>query len=145
MFTIEIEIGRPPEAVFGYLAQVENTPKWYSAVEKADKLTTSPVSAGTCYRFLRRLPTGSAINDVEVIEFVPNRVFALASRSGPTPFTYRYVLSPQDNNTQLRLEGEISGEGLGRGFALIAPFTERLFERGMRTNLATLTQILELS
>jgi len=143
MFTIKIEIDRPPEAVFGYLAQVENTPKWYSAVEKADKLTTSPVSAGTCYRFLRRLPTGPAINDVEVIEFIPNSVFTLASRSGPTPFTYRYLLSPQDKTTQLRLEGEITGEGLGHGFALVAPFAERLFERGMRANLATLKQILE--
>jgi hypothetical protein len=90
-------------------------------------------------------PTGPAINDVEVTEFVPNSVFTLASRSGPTPFTYRYRLSPQGKNTQLRLEGEISGEGLGRGFALVAPFAERLFERGMRANLATLKQILELS
>ena len=40
---------------------------------------------------------------------------------------------------------EISGEGLGRGFALVAPFAERLFERGMRANLATLKQLLELS
>ena len=145
MFTIEIEIERPPEVVFSYLAQVENTPKWYSAVEKADKLTSAPVSAGTCYRLLRRLPTGPAINDVEVTEFVPNSAFTLASRSGPTPFTYRYRLSPQGKNTHLRLEGEISGEGLGRGFALLAPLATRLFERGMRANLAMLKQLVELA
>jgi uncharacterized protein YndB with AHSA1/START domain len=145
MFTIEIEIGRPPAVVFDYLAQVENTTKWYSAVERADKLTTAPVSTGSCYRLLRQLPTGPAINDVEVTEFVPNSVFTIASRSGPTPFTYRYRLSPQGKNTQLRLDGEISGEGLGRGFGLVAPFAERLFGRGMRANLATLKQLLELS
>lgn len=144
MFKIEIEIDRPPEVVFDYLAQVENTPKWYSAVEKADKLTSAPVSAGTCYRFLRQLPTGPAINDVEVTEFVPNSVFTLASRSGPTPFTYRYRVSSQSKNTYLRLEGEICSEGLGGGFALVAPFAERLFERGMRANLAKLKQLLEL-
>jgi uncharacterized protein YndB with AHSA1/START domain len=145
MFTIEIEIDRPPEVVFGYLAQVENTPKWYSAVEKADKLTSAPVSTGTCYCLLRRLPTRHAINDVEVTEFVPNIVFTLASRSGPSPFTYRYRLSPHGNNTHLRLEGEIGGEGLGPGFALLAPLASRLFERGMRANLATLKQLLELA
>jgi uncharacterized protein YndB with AHSA1/START domain len=58
MFTIEIVIDRPADVVFGYLVQVENTPKWYSAVEKADKLTAAPISTGTCYRLLRRLPTG---------------------------------------------------------------------------------------
>ena len=143
MFTIEIEIERPPEVVFGYLAQVENTPKWYSAVEKADKLTSAPVSTGACYRLFRRLPTGPAINDIEVTEFVPNSVFTLASRSGPTPFTYRFRLSPQGKNTQLRLVGEISGEGLGRGFAFLAPLAPRLFEHGMRSNLAMLKQLLE--
>jgi hypothetical protein len=45
----------------------------------------------------------------------------------------------------LRLEGEISGEGLGRGFALLAPLAPRLFERGMRANLASLKQLLELA
>jgi uncharacterized protein YndB with AHSA1/START domain len=145
MFTIEIDIDRPPEVVFGYLAQVENTPKWYSAVEKADKLTSAPISTGTYYRLLRRLPTGPAINDVEITEFVPNSVFTLASRSGPTPFTYRYRLSPQGKTTHLRLEGEISGEGLGRGFGLLAPLAPRLFEPVMRANLATLKQLLELA
>lgn len=145
MFTIEINIDRPPHVVFGYLAQVENAPKWYSAVEKADKLTSSPVSAGTRYRFLRRLPTGPAINDVEVIEFVPNSILTLASRSGPTPFTYRYRLSPLDKKTHLRLDGNISSEGLGRGFALLAPLAQRLFKRGMRANLTTLKRLLELA
>jgi hypothetical protein len=51
--------------VLGYLAQVENTPKWYSAVEKADKLTSAPVSLP---ELERQLPTGSAINEVEVTE-----------------------------------------------------------------------------
>ena len=143
MFAIEIDIDRPSEAVFGYLTQVENTPKWYSAVEKADKLISAPVSTGTCYRLLRQLPTGLAINEVEVTEFVPNSVFTLASRSGPTPFIYRYQLSPQGKNTRLRLEGEIGGDGVGRAFALVAPFGDRLFERGMRANLAALKQLLE--
>ena len=145
MFTIEIEIARPPEALFGYLAQVENTPNWYSAVERADKLTSAPVSTGARFRMSRRLPTGPAVDDVEVTEFVPNRVFTLASLSGPTPFTYRYRLSPKGKNTLLRLEGEISGEGLGGGFALLAPIAPLIFERGMRANLAALKEILELS
>lgn len=145
MFTIEIDIDRSPEVVFGYLAQVADMPNWYSAVEKADKLTSAPVSTGSRFRMSRRLPAGPAVNDVEVTEFVPNSVFTLASLSGPTPFTYRFRLSPQGENTHLHLEGKISGEGLGRGFSLVAPFAERLFESGMRANLATLKQLLELS
>ena len=143
MFTIEIDIERPLDIVFGYLAQVENTPQWYSAVEHADKTTPGPISVGARYRFLRRLPSGTEVNDVEVTEFVPDSLMTLASSSGPTPFTYRYSLSPHGKVTRLRLEGEISGDGLSHGLALLAPFAQRFFERGMRANLATLKRRLE--
>lgn len=144
MFSIEIEIDRPEQTVFDYLAQVENTPDWYSAIEQVDKRTPRSVSIGARYRFLRRLPTGPAINEVEVTEFVPNSVLTLASRSGPRrSLTYR--LSPLGKSTQLRLEGEISGDGLCRGFALLAPLAPQLFGRGMRANLATRKRLLEMA
>ena len=145
MFTIEIDIDRPPQVVFDYLADFENIPTWYSAVERVDKLTPGSVAAGARYRMRRSLPSGPAVNDVEVTEFVANSAITLASQSGPTPFTYRYRLSPAGQKTRLRLDGEISGAGLGGVFALLAPLAPRLFERGMRANLATLKRVLEKS
>lgn len=143
MVTVEIDIERPLDIVFGYLTQVENAPQWYSAVEHADKTTPGPISIGARYRFLRRLPSGTAANDVEVTEFVPDSPMTLASLSGPTPSTYRYSLSPHGKNTRLHLEGKISGDSLSPRLAVLAPFAQRFFERGMRANLATLKRRLE--
>ncbi len=94
MFTIDIDIDRPPDEVFARLEAVEETPRWYSAVEAVERLTPVPLAVGSRYRFSRQLPGGRAVNEVEVTEHVPNEVFTLASRSGPTPFTYRYRLAP---------------------------------------------------
>jgi uncharacterized protein YndB with AHSA1/START domain len=144
MFVIEIDIDKDPEIVFARLAEVEDTPQWYSAVQRVDPVAISPSGHGSRYRFMRQLPSGQAINEVEITEYVRPTVFTLQSRSGPTPFTYRYLLAPnQRGGTTLKLEGEISGEGLGGPLSLLAPLASSLFERGMRTNIATFKQLVE--
>ncbi len=144
MFTIDTDIARPPDVVFARLAAVEETPRWYSAVESAEPLTPAPLGVGSRFRMVRELPGGRAENEVEVTEFVPDQALTLQSRSGPTPFTYRYTLSPlAGGGTRLHLDGEISGAGLGGVAGLLAPLAPSLFARGMRTNLAAFKALVE--
>jgi hypothetical protein len=144
MFVIETEIGRDAATVFTRLARVEDTPLWYSAVERVERLAAGPIGAGSMFRLHRKLPGGPAINDVEIVDYVPSSLFAMVSRNGPTPFAYRYSLSPgADGGTLLKLEGEISGAGLSGAASLLAPLAPVLFERGMRTNLAAFKRLVE--
>lgn len=146
MFVIEIEINRGAELVFSRLARAEDTPLWYSAVQRVEQVAGSPSGAGARYRFMRQLPSGPAVNEVEVTEYERPTVFTLESRSGPTPFTYRYLLAPSaGGGTRLRLEGEISGEGIGGALSLLAPLASTFFERGMRANLASFKRLVETS
>lgn len=142
-FTLDTVIARPVEAVFAFLADGENTPRWYEAVVHAEKLTAGAVRAGTVYRMVRRLPQGRVENRVEVSELEPNVRVTLRSLDGPTPFTYRYGLEPVDGGTRLTLEGAISGEGLRGAAALLAPLASGFFKRGMADNLRTLKHVLE--
>lgn len=142
-FSIDLSIRRATDVVFAFLADSRNTPRWYEAVREAEPLTPGPVAVGTRYRFVRELPGGRADNLVEVVELEPNAVVTLASVDGPTPFRYRYTLSPTTEGTHLRLEGDITGEGIEGPAALLAPFASKLFARGMRSNLAELKRILE--
>ena len=142
-FAITMTIRRPTDEVFAFLADSRNTPRWYRAVREAEPVTPGPVALGTRYRFVRELPGGRAENLVDIVELERNAVVTLASVDGPTPFRYRYALTPADGGTTLRLEGEISGEGVAGPAALLAPFASQLFARGMRTNLAELARILE--
>lgn len=92
MFVIETDIDRTREFVFERLARVEDTPQWYSAVQSVERIEGPPSGAGSRYRFTRELPSGQAVNEVEVTEYEAPAAFTLRSLSGPTPFTYRYVL-----------------------------------------------------
>ena len=144
MFVIETAVDRTPEVVFSRLARVEDTPQWYSAVQRVEHVAGTPSGLGSRYRFTRQLPSGPAINEVEITEYDLPMIFTLRSRSGPTPFTYRYLLAPNgQGGTRLRLEGEISGEGLGGALSLLAPLASTFFERGMRTNIETFKRLVE--
>jgi uncharacterized protein YndB with AHSA1/START domain len=144
LFIIETVIDKTPEMVFARLARVEDTPQWYSAVQRVERVAGTPSGLGSRYRFMRQLPSGRAVNEVEITEYELPGVFTLQSRSGPTPFTYRYVLaSNPQGSTRLRLEGEISGEGLGGALSLLAPLASTFFERGMRTNIEIFKRLVE--
>ena len=80
---------------------------------------------------------------MEVTRFEPERALTLTSISGPTPFVYGYELEPAAAGTLLRLQGTISGEGLGGPIALFKPLAETFFRRGMVENLAAFKRLVE--
>jgi uncharacterized protein YndB with AHSA1/START domain len=143
LFRLDLVIDRPVEAVFAFLADSENAPQWYAALDTVDKLTAGPVRQGTRYRMTRTLPQGTVVNVVETTELVPGERVTLESRTGPTPFTYRYDLSPAAGGTRVKLEGSITGKCLQGPAALLAPLAQGQFKRGMADNLRTLRRVLE--
>ncbi len=142
-FVLSLDIGRSVQEVFSFLADSENTPIWYEAVRSVRKLTPGPVREGARYEMVRHLPQGVVQNEVVVSELETNERVTLRSLSGPTPFTYRYLLEPKGKHTHLTLEGEITGEGLTGPAALLAPLAGAFFKRGMATNLEALRRHLE--
>lgn len=142
-FTIDIDIDAPQETVFDYIADGSRTPEWYEAVQTASKTTEGPTAEGTRYTFLRALPQGEVVNDVEVSEFREPSVVAFTSRSGPTPFVYRYRVEPSGAGSRVILEGSITGEGLRGPAAFLAPLAGKFFKRGMAENLKALKARLE--
>src|SRR5690606_4118701 len=67
-FVLRLDIARRTQDVFSFLADSENTPLWYEAVQAVRKLTPGPVRKGTVYEMVRRLPQGRVENEVEVSE-----------------------------------------------------------------------------
>lgn len=131
--------------MFAVLADVERATEWYSAVKRVTPADNSKVAIGKRYTFERDLGGRAVENEVEITELKRPTAFAIESRSGPTPFVYRYSLTDGDGTTHLRLEGDISGEGLPGLLSLAAPLASKAFEIGMRTNLKTLKQMIEAS
>ena len=113
-------------------------------MKSVDRLHPGPVGVGTCFRFRRTLGGSDVFNEVKVTAYDADREIELSSISGPTPFVYLYRLDPMaDDATRLRLDGTISGEGLGGPMALLRPFAESFFRRGMIDNLESLKCLIQ--
>jgi uncharacterized protein YndB with AHSA1/START domain len=142
-FTIDIDVDAPQQTVFSYLSDGTRTPEWYEAVRSADKTSEGSTGKGTRFRFTRVLPQGEVVNEVEISEFREPDLVTYASRSGPTPFVYRYRIEPTAAGSRVILEGSITGEGVTGPAALFAPFAGKFFARGMTENLKTLKARVE--
>ena len=141
-FRLSLPIAASPTTVFAFVADFTTMPRWYSAVQRVDRLDGTS-GLGTRYAVHRHLPGGPARNEVEVTAYESGREVTFTSRSGPTPFVYRYVVEADGDATQLTLEGSISGAGLSGPAALLGPLAEGVFKRGMRDNLGVLKELLE--
>jgi uncharacterized protein YndB with AHSA1/START domain len=140
-FETEVRIARPLEVVYAYVAEPENLPPWNSAVQAVRK--TSPgddAGVGSAYTMSRMLPTGRAVNGLEIVAHEPPTAFAIRTTSGPTPFLYRFRFASADRATVVRLQGDAE---LGHVGNLLGPLARRALRRGVDDNLATLKAILQ--
>ena len=140
-FETDVRINRPIEEVFAYVSDPLNLPRWNSAVQAVHK-TSGGDKGGvvSAYSMERTLPTGRAVNELEVVEREPPRAFAIRTTAGPTPFLYRYRFSAEKGDTVLRLEAEVELPGAA---ALVPAIARRLVKGGVDDNFAALKQILE--
>ncbi len=141
-FTLNLDIVAPPSRVFEFVADFTTMPRWYSAVQRVQRVEGTG-GLGTRYEVYRDLPGGTARNDVAITSYSSGEEVTFTSLSGPTPFVYQYRVQPVEDSTRLTLEGTISPSGLPGPAAHLGPLAEGLFKRGMRNNLGTLTRILE--
>jgi uncharacterized protein YndB with AHSA1/START domain len=141
-FALSLDIVAPPTRVFDFVADFTTMPRWYSAVQRVERVEGAG-GLGTRYEVYRDLPGGAARNNVAITSLSAGEEVTFTSLSGPTPFVYRYRVQPLPEATRLTLEGTISAAGLRGPAGLLGPLAEGLFKRGMRDNLGRLTRILE--
>jgi uncharacterized protein YndB with AHSA1/START domain len=139
-FETDVHIDRPIEEVFSYIADPLNFPRWNSAVQAVRKTSAGQNGVASTYSMERELPTGRALNELEVVASEPPRKFAICTTAGPTPFLYRYQLSAEKGETVVKLEAEVELPGAA---AFLPQLARRLVKKGVNDNFATLKQIVE--
>jgi uncharacterized protein YndB with AHSA1/START domain len=116
-FETDVRINRPIEEVFAYVSDPRNFPHWNSAVQTVHKTSGYEDEMAATYFMERQLPTGRALNELEIITRQPSREFAIRTTSGPTPFVYRYRFTSEDGETLVQLDAEVEL----RGAAAVVP------------------------
>ncbi|WP_433199399.1 SRPBCC family protein [Nocardia sp. CA-107356] len=138
-FENTLTIERPIAAVFTYLAEFENIPRWNYAITETRKTSAGPVGVGTTYLQTRSIPR-PAVEAFEVTEFQPTQRLRIRGQLGPFPAVVSYDLESAANGTRLRNTVEL---GLPGPLRLTGPVVTARIKSAVRANLDVLRQLLE--
>ncbi len=136
-----IEIRRPLNEVFDYVANPENLPEWSSlAIEVKD--APEPLNEGDTFTTVGKFLGRRFETPFERASYEPNRRYTDRAAGGPIPdqeWTYTFEEVSEDATRLTRAaEGEPGGF-----FKLADSLIERALKRQVRADLETLKDLLE--
>ena len=111
-----ITIAAPPEAVFAFVADLDNLPRWQSGILSAERTSPDPVGVGSTARVVRDMAGQSLTVDLTITDFEPGRRLALASEASGVSVTATLEMEPNDDATVVR-----SGIEIKAGSVFMAP------------------------
>ena len=135
-FTNTVEIRRPPEEVFEFIADFENMPKWNYFVTGVTKRSSGPIGVGTVFDQTRKTDRQSyAITDL-----IPGQRVEVTTTPGSSPaFMMRFDFESAADGTRITDRWDLqSGHN-----PLVELLGERRIKVAVAENLGKLKQLLE--
>jgi uncharacterized membrane protein len=138
-----ITISRPADAVYAFLADGLNNPKWRDGVVTIELKSGPPAEKGAEYRQVLKGPGGRPVDgDYRLISAEPGRALAFEVTTGPARPTGRYELaSTDDGGTEVSFILDYQAKGLKK-------FMEPMVQKAMQSevdSLPALKRVLEAS
>ena len=97
-FDLAIDVERPSEDVFAFVAHFRNMPRWNYFVTRVDKLTDGPIGVGTRFHQIRK----SDQQDHEITRLEPDRTVEITTSPSSSPaLTMRFELARIPGGTRL--------------------------------------------
>ena len=142
MITQSIEIDRPPEAVFGYLDQLDRHGEWQESIVHASIEGGGPVGVGTRVHEIRKVGGREQDTSYEITEHDPPRRSAFRGVTGPVRPVGTVTVEPLGDGSRSRVTLEFNLVGSGFG-VLIAPFARMSAKKDIRVSQERLKERLE--
>jgi hypothetical protein len=143
-----IDIARPPDAVFAYLADFANDATWRANVVEMRPLGRAEDPGGIWSRQIevRRVPGRIVESEAVVTVFEPGRELAVRRATGPIRPEARYQLAPHPAGMRLsfRLEIDLTGAAW-LALPVVWLFLHVAIAPMLPQDLARLKQVLESS
>ncbi|MFI6009908.1 SRPBCC family protein [Streptomyces sp. NPDC051243] len=125
-FEATVEVDRPVEAVFAYLADGRNDPQFSPRVLRIERVPETPTAVGTVFRSTVKDAGMKTAREFRITDLeAPVRIrWAEVSKNSVTAREGGYDLEPlPDGRTRVRIFNVLEGHGLGKllvGLALAA-------------------------
>lgn len=139
--TSSVDIDRPADEVFAYLADWTNNPTWQQGMRSCVTTSEGPVGVGSTYRQEASMLGRAITSDFEVVAYEPDRVIRITTTSGSFPITVERRVEPRGAGActaSAHVQGDPSGF-----FALATPVLRRMVDRSVRGDYRRLKQVLE--
>jgi uncharacterized protein YndB with AHSA1/START domain len=105
-------ISAPPDAVFAFVADLANLPRWQSGIVSAEQRSPDPVGVGSTAHVVRELLGQRLAVDVTVTDYQPGRRLALVSAASGIGVAATLELEPAATGTLIRFAMEIRAQNL---------------------------------
>ena len=124
-------IDRPIDAVFAFLADGTNDPKFSPRVQEIEKPTDGPVGVGTVFKSTVKDAGMKSGREFELTEFeAPTKIrWAERSENAITVPSGGYDLEPSGDGTKVTIHNDFEGHGFGK---LILPLAAARRPQGRR-------------
>ena len=104
-----LEINRPVDEVFSFIADFRNLPKWNYFVQKVEKTSSGPIGISTTYHQVRKTDE----QQFKITVYEPHHRVSIQTISTSPSLTLRFTLNPEGNGTHLVDEWELESELFG--------------------------------
>lgn len=124
-FEHNIQINRPVEHVFRFIADPENFPSWQTGVVRSTVTSPGPIGAGTTFTETVKILGRVVRTTCEITQFDPGRKMCFKATSKPIAYAGQFTFDGVGEGTQLTVYGAGQLRGLWR-------FTEPIFGPELR-------------
>ncbi len=138
---VSVEIDRPREEVFAYVANPQNLPEWSGMVLEVHEETEGQLQEGGRLTVVAKFLGRRFETPYEWTSHDPDRLFKDRAAGGPIPdqdWTYTFE---EVSESTTRLTRKVEGEP-GGFFKFADPLIERALKRQVRADLETLKDLL---
>jgi uncharacterized membrane protein len=136
-----VEIARPVEDVYAFLANIDSFSQWSGTVVDANRPATDALGVGHTFTLAQKFLGRRFDSPCEVTALEPNRRFGYRTIGRvPLPFSFDFTLEPSGSGT--RVDVVVEGEP-GSFVNLAGPLFERAGRRQLNHDLETMKDILE--
>jgi uncharacterized protein YndB with AHSA1/START domain len=140
------EVKRPPEAVFDFVSDDRNLPRWRTEALSSQLVTAEPVGPGSRFRQVVRLPRGKeVVAESEIVDYEPNHRVTSRVPNATAPSFDEITFDPTADGTRVthRWDFEYSYPMAVSGGRLLEPLVRRQILKWRRAGVVRIKEILE--
>ena len=137
---VTIMVNKPTEAVFAFISDFENNPRWQKGMQTCTFTSPPPLGVGSTYDQEAKFLGRPILSTFKVIAYEPGRMVKATTISSSFPITFTRSVEPVEDGT--RVTAVIEGDATGF-FRIATPLMRWMVNRSVNKDYAKLKQLLE--